>query len=198
MEFDHNENGYLYRQTVQLQWDHAKSVIESPVNADSKCPIARYIVRLKTGVTGRSARRRSPEVADPKSSADRLHSSRSRTWKVDGASRAVTLTDLAPSTAHYVRVLAVACDGTRGRPSPWIGLHTGLPASGVVSSSVEALSSERPARREPESPDLANVVAPRRGYREESEDEDYESMTVNDEQGRAISTLLIGCVLWSE
>ena len=162
-------------------------MIESPVNADSKCPIARYIIRLKTGVTGRSARRRSPDHVEPKTSAGQLHSTRSRTWKVDGSSRSVTLTDLAPSTAHYVRVLAVACDGTRGRPSPWIGLHTGLPASGAVSSVAEASPSERLTSRELELPvSSANVVAPRRGYREESDDEDYDSMTVNDEQGRAI------------
>lgn len=81
-------------QTVRLDWDRPKSA------ELAGCPISRYTVRLR------------PDGAR-----------RSRTWKLDGDRRSVTLYGLDPAATYHVRVLAVVCHG-KGRPSPWLGVRT--------------------------------------------------------------------------
>jgi len=81
-------------QTVRLEWDRPKSA------ELAGCPISRYTVRLRP---------------------DGAH--RSRTWKVDGDRRSVTLYGLDPAASYHVRVLAVVCHG-KGKPSPWLGVRT--------------------------------------------------------------------------
>ena len=79
---------------MRLEWDRPKSA------ELAGCPISRYTVRLRAD----GARR-------------------SRTWKVDGERRSVTLFGLDPAASYHVRVLAVVCHG-KGKPSPWLGLRT--------------------------------------------------------------------------
>jgi len=84
----------VYWQTVRLEWDR-------PESAElAGCPISRYTVRLRAD----GARR-------------------SRTWKVDGDRRSVTLYGLDSAASYHVRVLAVVCHG-KGKPSPWLGVRT--------------------------------------------------------------------------
>jgi len=80
---------------VQIEWTRPKSA------ELAGCPVRRYTVRLRSD----DARRRS------------------RTWKVDGARRSVTLYGLEPGLSYHVRVLAVVCHG-KSRPSQWLGVRT--------------------------------------------------------------------------
>jgi len=87
----------------------------------------------------------------------------------------VTLHELSPSTTYYVRVLAVGCDGTRSKPSQWIGLHTGPPtvdhgALAAVAANVSSAARSSVSRREERDGGPSEV--------------DDEEQTVNDEQGR--------------
>jgi len=79
---------------VRLEWDRPKSA------ELAGCPVSRYTVRLRED----GARR-------------------SRTWKVDGERRSVTLFGLDPAASYHVRVLAVVCHG-KGKPSAWLGVRT--------------------------------------------------------------------------
>lgn len=80
--------------TVRVEWTRRKSA------ELARCPVRRYTVRLRSD----DARR-------------------SRTWKVDGARRSVTLYGIEPGSSYHVRVLAVVCHG-KSKPSQWLGVRT--------------------------------------------------------------------------
>ena len=157
----------------------------------SGCPIARYTVRLKTDEAG-SGRRRSVSAAGADSRPQRRTS---RTWKLDGGRRSITLHDLAPSTTYYVRVLAVGCDGTRSKPSQWIGLHTGQspPADHGADAGALPLRSASSQALVPDTvaTDVTTAGRSSMSRREERDgglpEMDDEEQTVNDGQGRTIN-----------
>jgi len=107
-------------QTVRLEWDRPKSA------ELAGCPISRYTVRLRSD-----------------------SSRRSRTWKVDGDRRSVTLFGLDQAASYHVRVLAVVCHG-KGKPSPWLGVRTARSVHATDNAGDTAdVSSEQPINDEP-------------------------------------------------
>lgn len=99
----------------------------------------------------------------------------------------MTLHDLSPSTSYFVRVLAVGCDGTRGKPSPWIGVYTGTPSGGAGAGAVAATPSSATQLSGTFTGFAAATGASQR--RQERDEEmpgvdDVDDDAVNDEQGK--------------